>query len=220
MNPHPYLSSYLVAPAGHSRPRRWQRHFPILQQLQHWWQLCPPITGRVVLGLTLWVVLIGGGLYSWQHRSLPEAPVAFGGSGGSAHQVAGSQRVANVIKVAALPTGPTGQLLPPGTLAAPYTYGNSYTRGQCTWYVAGRRQVPNTWGNARTWLPRAKAAGWATGTTPALGAIAWTSAGRFGHVAVVTAIDGNRVQVSEMNFVQSFKIDDRWAPAGSFQYIY
>jgi len=105
-------------------------------------------------------------------------------------------------------------------MAAPYTFKNSYSGGQCTWYVAGRRQIPHGWGNANSWYSRARAAGWAEGSTPAIGAIAWTPNGYYGHVALVEVIEGSNIQISEMNFLGSYQIDHRWVAASSFKYIY
>lgn len=99
-------------------------------------------------------------------------------------------------------------------------YRNSYTFGNCTYYVASRRSVPPTWGNARAWLYSAQASGWTTGPVPQVGAIAWTSAGPLGHVALVEAIQGNLVKVSEMNYAGYNVISSRWVTAGSFLYIY
>jgi len=76
---------------------------------------------------------------------------------------------------------------------------NSYSWGQCVWYVATRRAVP-MWGNANQWLANARAAGWATGSEPRVGAIAWTGKGYAGHVAIVEAVNGNQVTVSDMNY--------------------
>ena len=62
--------------------------------------------------------------------------------------------------------------------------------------------VGNYWGNAGQWLSSGAAAGHLTGTTPQVGAVAvWTSgAGGYGHVAVVTAVDGDNIQVMEANY--------------------
>ncbi|HEL2056454.1 TPA: CHAP domain-containing protein [Streptococcus suis] len=78
---------------------------------------------------------------------------------------------------------------------------NTYPVGQCTW---GAKQaapwVGNYWGNANQWLYSASAAGFSTGSTPQVGAVAvWTS-GAYGHVAVVTAVNGSQIQVVESNF--------------------
>lgn len=104
------------------------------------------------------------------------------------------------------------------------TFSNSYNWGNCTWYVASRKQIPNTWGNANTWLANAQAEGWATGSSPQVGAIAQTTAGWAGHVAIVEAVDNtgtqSRVLVSEMNYNGLDVIDQRWAGANEFSYIY
>jgi surface antigen len=107
-------------------------------------------------------------------------------------------------------------------MAPEFTYANDYERGQCTWYVAGRRRIPNGWGNADNWYYAASADGWRTGPTPAVGAIATTSAGAFGHVALVEHIsaDYTQVYVSEMNYVGTGIKSYRWAAATSFRYIY
>lgn len=100
-----------------------------------------------------------------------------------------------------------------------YTKGH-YAYGQCTYYVASRRPVPPNWGNARDWLSRAKAAGYLTGDIPVVGAIAQTTAGRYGHVAYVEAVDGDQVHVAEMNYVGWNKVSHRWVKASAFHYIY
>lgn len=121
-----------------------------------------------------------------------------------------------------LPSGPSGQLLPPGTMAPVRTYANSYSRGQCTWYVASRRQIPSHWGNAVSWYYRATSLGWSVGTVPAVAAIAWTPDGRFGHVALVEQVsaDGSQVFISEMNYRSVGVISTRWAASRQFKYIY
>ncbi len=98
------------------------------------------------------------------------------------------------------------------------SYGYSF--GQCTYYVSSRRPIPNNWGNARDWLPRARALGWLTGPNPSVGAIAWTPSGPWGHVAYVEKVDGERVLVSEMNYAGWNLKSYRWAASASFQYIY
>jgi surface antigen len=106
---------------------------------------------------------------------------------------------------------------------APYgTYANNYDPGQCTWYVATRRKVPSNWGNANTWYYMAGLAGWSEGSVPKVGAIAWTGAGYYGHVAIVTQVSGNdsQVQVSEMNYYGPYARDTRWSSTSSFKYIY
>ena len=86
---------------------------------------------------------------------------------------------------------------------ATYNASNTYPMGQCTWGAKVLAPwVGNYWGNANQWLVSGSAAGHATGTTPQVGAVAvWTGgAGGYGHVAVVTAVDGDNIQVMEANY--------------------
>ena len=85
--------------------------------------------------------------------------------------------------------------------------GNLYGFGECTYYAYARRRalglpVENNWGHARTWAIRARAMGYAVGTTPAVGAIIHDTGGAFGHVGVVESIssDGMFITISEMNY--------------------
>ena len=79
--------------------------------------------------------------------------------------------------------------------------GNGYDYGYCTWYVATQISVPNNWGNANTWAYYAGMSGWTVSKVPVPGAIAQTSAGYFGHVAIVEAVseDGTQIKYSDMN---------------------
>lgn len=84
-----------------------------------------------------------------------------------------------------------------------YDASNTYPVGQCTWGAKVLAPwVGNYWGNANQWLVSGSAAGHTTGTTPQVGAVAvWTGgAGGYGHVAVVTAVDGDNIQVMEANY--------------------
>ena len=99
--------------------------------------------------------------------------------------------------------------------------GNSYAMGYCTYYVAGRRSIPSNWGNANAWYYNAQASGFSVGSTPVPGAVAWTGAGYFGHVAYVESVSGGMVTVSEMNFNGGWnRVSSRTVSAGSFRYIY
>jgi len=99
--------------------------------------------------------------------------------------------------------------------------GNGYAFGYCTYYVAGRRSVPSNWGNANAWYYNAQASGFSVGSTPVPGAIAWTGAGYFGHVAYVESVSGGMVTVSEMNYNGGWdRVSSRTVSAGSFRYIY
>ena len=99
--------------------------------------------------------------------------------------------------------------------------GNGYSYGYCTYYVASRRSVPSYWGDARNWYYNAQASGFSVGSVPVAGAIAWTGAGYYGHVAYVESVNGNSVTVSEMNFNGGWnRVSYRTASASSFRYIY
>ena len=79
---------------------------------------------------------------------------------------------------------------------------SSYPMGECTWGV--KTLAPwagDYWGNGAQWATSAAAAGFRTGSTPQVGAIACWNDGGYGHVAVVTAVESaNRIQVSESNY--------------------
>ncbi len=100
------------------------------------------------------------------------------------------------------------------------SYANSYDWGNCTYYVASQRQVPSNWGNANQWLYNAQAAGYSTGSVPQVGAIAQTSVGYYGHVALVVGVGAGTVTVREMNVEGLGVIDTATYPAGMFSYIY
>ena len=79
---------------------------------------------------------------------------------------------------------------------------SSYPTGQCTW--GAKTLAPwagDYWGNGGQWAASAAAAGFRTGSTPQVGAIASWDDGGYGHVAVVTAVESTtRIQVSECNY--------------------
>ena len=82
------------------------------------------------------------------------------------------------------------------------TNASSYPVGQCTW--GAKTLAPwagDYWGNGGQWATSAAAAGFRTGSTPQVGAIACWDDGGYGHVAVVTAVESTtRIQVSECNY--------------------
>ena len=93
------------------------------------------------------------------------------------------------------------------------TVPNRFVAGQCTWYVANMRNIP--WmGNAIEWWPNARAAGFAEGQTPQVGAIMVTSESGYGHVALVTAVNGSSWTVTEMNYNGPFVTDSRTLSPG------
>lgn len=79
---------------------------------------------------------------------------------------------------------------------------SSYPTGECTW--GAKTLAPwagDYWGNGAQWATSAAAAGFRTGSTPQVGAIACWNDGGYGHVAVVTAVSSStRIQVSESNY--------------------
>ncbi len=96
--------------------------------------------------------------------------------------------------------------------------GNTYYAGYCTWYAKNRRpDLPNSLGNADTWVYRAQAMGIATGAAPRVGAI-----GQQGmHVVYVESVNGDgTVTISEMNYQGLYAISSRTVAAGNFTYIY
>jgi len=231
-NNHQIISAYLGKPVkrvrGHYSWDGFRTEFVEIRRED------PNTISRIIVGLYIWVVAfatIQGTLLSPKATPASSANTAQATpvttASGLAAAITGQPSatpavLAESIHAKILPGGPTGQLLPPGTMAPPYTYPNSYTRGQCTWYVAGRRQIPPNWHNAVSWYYNASASGWSVGTTPAVAAIAWTPEGAYGHVALVEQVseDGTQVYVSEMNHPIAGRITYRWASAKSFKYIY
>lgn len=102
-----------------------------------------------------------------------------------------------------------------------FSGGGGYAYGYCTYYLALKRSIPGFWGDARNWYYNAQASGFTVGSKPVAGAVAWTPAGYYGHVAYVEQVSGDQVYVSEMNFNGNWnRVTYRWVPAYSFKYIY
>ena len=94
---------------------------------------------------------------------------------------------------------------------------NFYNR-ECTsfaaWCLNSRNGVAFTnwlggqrWGHAKNWGVTAKALGYTVNNTPAVGAIAWWDSGDYGHVAWVSAVNGNDVTIEEYNYMCK---DNNW----------
>ena len=110
------------------------------------------------------------------------------------------------------------------------TDASSYPTGQCTW--GAKTLCPwagDYWGNGGQWAASARAAGFRTGSTPQVGAIASWDDGGYGHVAVVTAVESaTRIQVSEANYDGSGSLPignyrgwfNPLASRGTVRYIY
>jgi surface antigen len=71
------------------------------------------------------------------------------------------------------------------------------------------------------WYYNAQASGFRVGSVPVVGAIAWTPAGYYGHVAIVDGVSGGMVTISEMNGPAGWgRVDTRTVSASDFRYIY
>lgn len=77
---------------------------------------------------------------------------------------------------------------------------------QCVSYTAWRvgdytGRFPYYWGNANQWPASARAAGYTTGTTPRVNSVGVISAGAYGHVVWIEAVNGDgTVDVSQYNY--------------------
>lgn len=104
-------------------------------------------------------------------------------------------------------------------LGGPY-----YTPGQCTQWAWYKRQDLPLLGNANAWARNAAAAGYLVNNTPSAGSIIQTTAGWYGHVGYVEAVneDGSIV-VTEMNYGIPYRVIRSTIPAsavGNFNYIH
>lgn len=118
---------------------------------------------------------------------------------------------------------PTTPVNPGNPVTPPSSSGNTYPEGECTW--GAKTLAPwagNNWGNGGQWAASASAAGFRTGSTPQVGAIAvWQ--GGYGHVAVVYQVSGSQIAVQESNYLGKRYIADHrgglFSP-GAVTYIY
>lgn len=73
---------------------------------------------------------------------------------------------------------------------------------QCVQYVRNVTGV-NIKGNANTWYAQAKNKGYSTGSTPKVGAILVENhLSKHGHVSKVVAVEGNKITVTEANYIK------------------
>lgn len=120
--------------------------------------------------------------------------------------------------------GDNGSSFPWGGDGPVYGLGNGYDWGNCTYYVASQIPVPNNWGNASTWAYYAALSGWNVSGVPTVGSIAQTgdAAGGEGHVGIVRAVNGNQVEVQDMNNYGDGGgfgiVGEGWVPLGTFQH--
>jgi surface antigen len=71
--------------------------------------------------------------------------------------------------------------------------------------------TPKHWGNAKEWAGHAQAAGYRVDRTPAVGAIAYSVQGTWGHVAIVSRVGSGTITVEEYNWVK-YAYDTRTIP--------
>jgi len=95
-----------------------------------------------------------------------------------------------------------------------------YTR-ECTSFVAWALSSRNGFAmpffdNANKWGPDAARRGFAVNSSPAVGSVAWSNAGFFGHVAYVVAVSGATVTIEEYNHYGNGTYDKRNVPASAF----
>lgn len=80
-----------------------------------------------------------------------------------------------------------------------------YSR-QCTSFAAFRLsnvngfEIPRAYGNANEWGYRARREGYRVDNTPTIGSIAWSTAGTYGHVAWVSNVMGDQIEIEEYNY--------------------
>ena len=94
---------------------------------------------------------------------------------------------------------------------------HSFPAGYCTSYIAQQTYVPWS-GNAKDWLVNAKEYGFETGYTPQIGAIVVTSESYYGHVSLVEDIKGDKITVSEQNYL-AFGVVSRRTIGSSSKFI-
>ena len=101
------------------------------------------------------------------------------------------------------------------------TYTNAYPdQSQCTAGVASSKGNIPSWGNANQWDDNARASGKTVSNVPVVGSVAQTDGGYYGHVGVVTSIQGDSVTILEKNYDYNGSIRTHTVPTSSYVYIY
>ena len=112
--------------------------------------------------------------------------------------------------------------------------GNKMVAGQCTWYAWYMRATDSrslgalpsaSLGNAYSWARTLSSYGYRVDRTPEVGAVFQTTAGWYGHVGYVTAVNGDgSITVREMNYgYAAYRVTEAEIPAsrvGNFNYIH
>ena len=79
--------------------------------------------------------------------------------------------------------------------------GNPYPYGWCTWYVAEKKGISASYGDAKNWPVNSE--------TPQAGAVVATYESPRGHLAYVEAVEDDKIVVSEMNYSRWGKVSYR-----------
>lgn len=92
---------------------------------------------------------------------------------------------------------------------------------ECTSFVAWALYSRNGfmmpfYANANNWGPDAVHRGYAVNSSPAVGSVAWSNAGTYGHVAYVVAVGGGNVTIEEYNHDWHGHYDKRTVSASAF----
>ncbi|GFH42918.1 hypothetical protein Hs30E_14690 [Lactococcus hodotermopsidis] len=120
--------------------------------------------------------------------------------------------------------------VPLDVTVGPYSNGNTYASGNCTWYVKDvfKARMGDWWGNAKDWTASAQREGFVVDDKPVanltIAVFAPGSAGAdktYGHVAVVVGVSEDTVTVKEMNGTAGLgKTNTRIVPKNSASYIH
>lgn len=97
----------------------------------------------------------------------------------------------------------------------------------CAWCLNSRNGIAfnnrfgnKSWGDASTWDEAARALGYTVDSNPAVGAIAQINSGEYGHVAWVSAVNGDYVTIEEYNYAYTGNFNTRTVHKSNFQYIH
>ena len=110
------------------------------------------------------------------------------------------------------------------------TSSNPMPYGWCTWYAWQWRYehgspLPGGLGNARYWASQLASKGFDVGSTPAYGAVFVSGAGYYGHVGIVTAVNGDgTIEITDMNGVSGWgRVGSKTVSQsewGKYQFVY
>jgi len=98
--------------------------------------------------------------------------------------------------------------------------GNSYELHSCTWWVKTWKPSVGNWGNASNWGYAAQSEGWVVNDTPSVGAIAWSTRGYYGHVALVIGVSGSVVTIQEGNWDWAGSVRTIEVASSYYRYIH